>query len=59
MEKNTPKTWKDKWQRPLNQVIIFEETESPLSLKIRTEKISRRQDNRKNNYIIDILTSEE
>jgi len=59
MEKSTPKTWKDKWQKPLNQGIIFEETESPLPEKIRTEKISRRRDNRRNNYIIDILTYEE
>ncbi|ORX76876.1 hypothetical protein BCR32DRAFT_329148 [Anaeromyces robustus] len=51
------KTWKDSWKRPLNNSIIIDDY-STSSEKIRTDKTSRRQNSRRNNYVVDMLTTD-
>jgi len=53
-ESYTPRSWKDSWKRPLNQNMVADEYDS--STKIRTDKISRRQNSRKNAYEVDLLS---
>ncbi|OUM63077.1 hypothetical protein PIROE2DRAFT_20713 [Piromyces sp. E2] len=50
-----PKTWKDSWKKPLNQNIDVDEYDASHN-KIRTSKISKRQNSRKNTFIVDMLT---
>jgi len=57
VNQNVPKTWKDSWKKPLNQDIDMDEYDSSND-KIRTSKISKRQNNRKNAFIADMITSE-
>jgi len=61
LEKSRPKSWLDLWQRPLNGEILSEEQEdmdpfSEKKKKMRVHKINKRQNNRKNEYIADMIT---
>jgi len=61
LEKSRPKSWLDLWQRPLNGEILSEEQEDmdpffEKKKKMRVHKINKRQNNRKNEYIADMIT---
>jgi len=49
-----PKTWKDSWKRPLNQSISSDEYNTS-NEKIRTDKISKRQNSRRSEFIADMI----
>jgi len=51
-EEKIPKTWKDSWQRPLNQSVTY--SEPPVD-RIKTDTRNKRQNNKRSEFLADMI----